>query len=322
MRFYPDKLIFILLMLMAGCTSTQKQGLDEQTIDRSLLPPPDLTLSIPGLGTCTDDDKGRVQINSASPLTVLVHGCNGSAGRFRSLAQVYAFHGQQTLCFSYDDRDKLVDSAAKLADSIGQLSHLTKHANITILGHSMGGLISRKAFEIDFNQVDKQAGTSLDLITVSAPFAGIEAANTCGIEPLHWLSLGVVPTICWIITGDNWFEITASSNFIQQPGGLLPIVERHLKVSTDETGACRRINSDGQCIESDDIFNLSEQYQPLVDNHPNVVDVQVDAGHVEIVGYKSVPPKKLISVLQQYGYISQTPRESIGRLEQLLADLY
>jgi len=29
---------------------------------------------------------------------VLVHGCKGSAGRFRSLAQLYAFHGQQAVC--------------------------------------------------------------------------------------------------------------------------------------------------------------------------------------------------------------------------------
>jgi hypothetical protein len=46
-------------------------------------------------------------------VTILVHGCFGSAGRFRPLAQVYAFQGQQTACFSYNDRNRLFTSKAQ-----------------------------------------------------------------------------------------------------------------------------------------------------------------------------------------------------------------
>ena len=72
-------------------------------------------------------------------MTILVHGCNGSAGRFRSLAQLYAFHGQQAACYSYDDRDSLVKSADNLVTVINKLSSIMKNKDISIVGHSMGG---------------------------------------------------------------------------------------------------------------------------------------------------------------------------------------
>ena len=315
-------LVYFLALFVVGCGSSFPYIPETQKLDHSHLPLPDVTLSVSNLSSCTDSDADSIQIDSTSPVTVLVHGCNGSAGRFRSLAQLYAFHGQQAVCYSYDDRDSLVDSAEKLAASLSRLADVTNIQKMSILGHSLGGLIARKALDSEDKIFSAPSDKKLELITVSAPFAGIEAAKYCGDRSLHWLSLGIVPGICWLITGDNWYEITSSSNFITHPKPMLASVKRHLKVVTNEKNTCRLKSNDGNCIESDDIFELPEQYQPVIDSDPNVIGVQVDAGHVEIIGNKQVAPRKLISILQEYGMLSYTPPDRRVAFEKLLADLY
>ena len=49
---------------------------------------------------------------------MLVHGCRGSAGHFRALAQLYAFHGQQAVCFAYDPGDSLVKASGELITAL------------------------------------------------------------------------------------------------------------------------------------------------------------------------------------------------------------
>ena len=314
--------VYLFFIMLTGCISSFPYVPERQQLDSSRLPIPDVTVSIPNLSACTDSDDKSIQIDSKSPLTVLVHGCNGSAGRFRSLAQLYAFHGQQAVCYSYDDRDSLVYSADKLAIAVSKLADVTNNQGISIIGHSMGGLIARKAVEKDNKSSNTLIDKNLELITISAPLSGIESANHCGIKPLHWLSLGVIPGICWLITGDNWSEITPSSSFIMYPEPLIPSVQKYLKIVTNEKNTCRRKGSDGSCIESDYVFNLSEQYHPRIDNYPNVTGVQVDAGHVEIVGDKRIVPRKLVSILQVYGMLAYTSPDRREALEKLLANLY
>lgn len=312
----------LLVLFIVGCAASSAYVPNVERIDGSLLPEPDVMVSIPHLGACTDADDPYIQIHSGAPITVLVHGCNGSAGRFRSLAQLFAFYGKQTVCFEYNDRDSLFDIAEQLADSLDQLSDVTHSPSIYLLGHSLGGLIARKALERGYEKSFKRHDKQVELITVSAPFAGISAAKYCGMRPLHWFSLGIVPGICWMATGDNWFEITSSSDFIKYPQSLTPSVQKFLKIVTNEANTCRRESPDGRCLESDDIFRLSEQYHPTVDSYPNVIDVKVDAGHVEIVGDKDISPKKLLSVLQAHGLLPPTPAHRKAALESLLARLY
>jgi hypothetical protein len=38
------------------------------------------------------------------------------------------------------------------------------------------------------------------------------------------------------------------------------------------------------------VFSLAEQYHPVIDNYKQLINVEVEAGHVEIVGYKHVAP--------------------------------
>ena len=313
--------IFIFASLV-GCTISLPYLPESQQLERGSLPQPDVAVDIPYLRSCTDSPIRTLKFNSSYPVTVLVHGCNGSAGRFRSLAQLYAFHGQQAVCFSYNDRDSLVDISGQLITALDSLASHIRNRNLMVIGHSMGGLVARKAMERDRRGEWQNDDVSIKLATVSAPFAGIEIASHCGIKFLHWLSLGTVPGICWAITGDNWYEITSASNFIRYPEPLLKSVQRYLKVVTDERDTCRSKSKNGSCIESDHVFSLAEQYHPVIDNYKQLINVEVEAGHVEIVGYKHVAPRKLLSILQQQGMLAPTPPERRVALERLLAKLF
>jgi len=310
-------ILLVCISLLFACSSSRYIA-QPQPLQMENLPAADTKVQIANLGSCTDSQDRTLKFNANYPITVLVHGCNGSAGRFRSLAQLYAFHGQQAVCYSYDDRDKLTQNADKLVTALDKLVSVSGNENITVIGHSMGGLIARKAME------NKRLNNylNLNLVTVSAPLAGIDAASTCSSQALNWLSLGIVPAICWGITGDNWYEITAQSDFIKYPAPLSNSVRRYLKIVTNEKNTCRLINSQGRCVESDYVFELNEQYQSIIDSYQQVTNIQVDAGHVEIVGYKDVQPRKLLAILQQENIISATPVERQAELDLLLSQLY
>lgn len=305
-----------LINLLSACSNSYIE--ESQPLQAGQLPLPNTQVQIPNLGACTDAQDRTLKFNSDEPITILVHGCNGSAGRFRSLAELYAFHGQQTACYSYDDRDSLAKTADKLVEAIDKLSAATNNQNISIIGHSMGGLVARKAMEKDGINKD----ITVKLVTVSAPLAGIAAANTCGSTSLNWLSLGIIPSICWGITGDNWREITSTSSFINQTTPLSPSVERYLKIVTNEKNTCRKKNALGKCIESDYVFDLAEQYHPVIDKYSQITNIQVDAGHVGIVGDKNVTPWKLLNILQQEEMLATTPPDRQAALEDLLVSLY
>lgn len=314
--------VALLASLISACTFLQPQNFDPSPLEPGRLPAPDITVQLPQLGPCTDGQEQAFDLDSSKPVTILVHGCNGSAGRFRSLAQLYAFHGQQAVCFSYNDRASLVLGAEQLTSAIGALAEKMSNRDITIIGHSMGGLVARKAMEGEHRTEWEGNGLNVNLVTVSAPVSGIAAATPCGYRSLHWASLGLVPLTCRAVTGDNWYEITDSSDFIRRPGPLIASVQRYVKVVTDERKACRRRDAAGTCVESDHIFSLAEQYQPIIDSYPRLTNIQVEAGHVEIVGYKGVAPHQLISILQQQGLLAATPAERELALQVLMAKLY
>jgi hypothetical protein len=308
------------LVLLAGCATPAAPDPALVSIDQSRLAAPNTSMTIAGLGPCTDSPDRTLKLASSQPVTVLVHGCFSSAGLFRGLAQVLAFHGQQTACFTYNDRDSLKVSASQLSTAIAQLGQQMDNKQISIIGHSQGALIARKALVAGpTNSI--AADAQLRLVTVSGPFAGIAAANTCGNRALRVVSLGIVNAICQAITGDKWSEITPTSAFILDPGHLHARVKEHLKVVTDERGSCRRINN-GNCAESDAIFSLAEQRNPVVDSDPLARIVEVKAGHVEIVGDKRVAPVKLITILQQNQVILPTAPDRMEKLGQLLSRLY
>lgn len=316
-------LVIILISIMLGaCATSVPSDPEYATIDTKNLPTPDFSANITGLSPCTNSDDTTIHLNSDEPVYIIVHGCFGSAALFRSLAQVFAFHGQQAVCFTYDDRDSLTQSSAELITALDKLSTKMGNKQITVIGHSQGGLISRRALIEERDDRLQANGTEYSLVTISSPYAGIAAADHCGSTTLRWLTLGLIVPVCMVISGDKWYEITAPSSFIQQPGTILDQVSSHLKIVTDERGTCRKFDENGVCIEDDFVFSVNEQYFEKVDSADFVENLEVDAGHAEIVGNYRVPPKKLIKILQDKGIMHRTPHERKEKLSYLLKQLY
>lgn len=312
--------LFYSLLLLGGCATRDVPNPSYYHMDQSNLPKPDVALNIPGLGPCTDSPDRTLHLNSHEPVTVLTHGCFGSSGQFRGLAQVLAFQGQQTACFTYDDRAALTQSAIEMRNAVNQFAEQTQIPQLTVIGHSQGALVARKSFtELPVQPPKHQP--ELRLVTISGPFDGIASAKTCGKTWLSWVSVGLLPLSCYVVTGAKWMDITYSSRFIREPGVLIPEVGSYLKIDTDETGTCRR-EQDGRCLESDYVFSLSEQHNPLVEADARASRVLVRAGHVEIVGDKRLAPTKLIAVLQQQGVIRPSAPERLSAFKQMLARVY
>ena len=323
MRMTSMVMTLAAVALQAGCSAVKLIDDPElQFIDRGSLSPADIRLNISGLGPCTDNADRSLQLDSRQPVHVLVHGCFGSSGRFRSLAQVFAYHGQQTICFTYNDRDSLMRSSGELTAALDQLGQTMQNQQVTVIGHSQGALIARKALVAERPDALRNGDARLRLVTVSGPFAGIASAKPCGNPLTRALSLGLIAPLCRIATGDKWADITYSSEFILQPGELLKQVTGYLKVDTDESGSCRRFDNAGACKESDAVFSLGEQRNAAIDRDPVAKVANVKAGHVEIVGDERVAPVKLIAVLQQNGVLNATEPHRRAGFDALLTKLY
>lgn len=318
--FFPPSsfLAAALALCLAGCATRSLPDPAYYEIADGMLPAPNLTLEIPGLGPCTDNPDRRLRLNNSQPVNVLVHGCFGSSGEFRGLAQVLAFQGQQAACFTYDDRAELGESASELRKALNQLAEQSNLPQITLIGHSQGALIARKSMTASDAPLPP---TRLDLVTISGPFGGINAAKPCGYDWMHLLSLGLTKASCHLVTGAKWADITYASRFIREPGSLAPGVGRYLKIDTDERGTCRRWENE-RCVESDLIFSLDEQHHPFIDSDAHTRIVQVAAGHVEIVGDKRVAPVKLLDVFQQEGILRRVPDERRAAYRALLVKVY
>jgi hypothetical protein len=310
--------IVVVVGSLAACAT--RDPIVAADLEPGRLPVPNATLDITGLGPCTDNPDRRLRIDASQPVHVLVHGCFGSSGQFRGLAQVLAFHGQQAACFTYDDRAKLGDSAGQLRAALRQLAEQTQVPHVTVIGHSQGALIARRSLTDAVAEPLPARPLGLRLVTVSGPFAGIESARPCGRTWLYPATLGLLPLSCYVTTGAKWADITYSSRFIREPGRLASPVLDHLKIDTDERNTCRR--KDGErCVESDEIFSLDEQRLAL-DNEARMKRVLVSAGHVEIVGDKREAPTKLLEVLQAEGVLRVTPPHQTAAFERLLSQVY
>ena len=309
------------MALLAGCATEGTIDPELRTIDQGKLPSANITLNIRGLGSCTDNPDRSLHLNAQQPVTVLVHGCFGSSGQFRGLAQVLAFHGQQTACFTYNDRDSMMLSSGQLTSALEQLAQKMDNKHVTVIGHSQGALVARKSLVANRPDPIRNGDLQLRLVTVSGPFAGIASAAQCGNPVTRVLTLGLVGLTCKIVTGDKWSEITFTSEFILQPGPLHKQVHDYLKIVTDERGTCRRLDNEA-CAETDEVFSLEEQRNAIIDRDPIITIVEVTAGHVEIVGDKRVAPVKLIAILQRNGVLNPTEPQRRADLKLLLMKLY
>lgn len=269
-----------------------------------------------------DNSKQPLHIRIEQPLVLIVHGCFASAGHFKALAGVYEHLGQQTACFEYDDRESLEKVSGNLAQTVNKLSSVIGDNKMTIIGHSQGGLISRRA--VTKNRQDGKSIThsNLELVTVSAPFNGIEASSHCGISWLRMATLGIVDGICYLVTGEKYLQIPPQTDFINYPGDLAPEVSRHLIIKTDESGTCRSNSSSGECTQDDFVFTLNEQSQLSVDNMKRSESTTIAAGHAEIVGNEVEVPWKLIETLQQFEVMARPNQSELEQFYAVVQKIY
>lgn len=275
---------------------------------------------IVGLFACEAEGRDVVDLDPERPVTVIVHGCHSSGERFKTLSQVFEANGQQTICFNYNDRDYLNTSATQLAEALGALQLRLKPQELTILGHSQGGLVARRALQADLPRpLVTQAGFGYRLVTVSSPFSGIASSADCGRTWLHVLSLSVTVGVCLAITGNKWTEIPPGSGFMKNRAA---VESRHLQIVTDERATCRTRRSDGTCAADDFVFGLQEQYSDVVSAEPRVTTVELKEGHTAVVGENGVPPLLLLDTLKQHDVLAQTPPQRQAEFAELLSRLY
>jgi len=303
-----------LLGTLAGCTRAKPPSTPLHLAHTTT------TLRLPGIGPCGGDPNEAVTIDPLRPLAVLVHGCHSTQEDFATLAEILSIHEQQTVCFRYDDRERVSTSAAQLRSALEQLSQQLVERNVVVLGHSQGGLVARAA--VTTSQEDgpmKLPAGRYRLVTVSAPFGGIRAAAHCGSVPYHLASLGVTIAVCRGISGAKWNEIHPNAAMVTSPAPLDPAIGEHLKIVTDERESCRRYSPDGRhCMQDDFVFSVAEQHNARIERDPRVVETPIAAGHVEVVGARH-EPRKLLETLQQHGMMRETSPEQRIVLERMIA---
>lgn len=293
----------VLLTALAGCATTP----DSLPIDASNLPPADSVIEISGVTPCTAETDPRVRLNRAAPVAILVHGYRGTPAHLRPLAQELADRGLQTVCFEYDDREMLITSAVELARTIDALAGLLVQPRITVVGHSQGGLIARKALVNELPEPVQAVGARLHLVTVATPFAGTASARLCASPTARVMSLGLGDLVCRLISGKKWYEITHASDFIREPGTLAPMVREHLMIITDEADSCRRFDARGVCTVGDYVIGVGEQRFPPVEAEARAKRVLVKAGHLEIVGESGGSAGKLVAVMERHALVAPAP---------------
>ena len=314
---WPGALVALLAMaLCGGCSAVIRQNIRIDPGDGS-------ELRIEGLDDCDDFASPSVDLDPTNPLVLLVHGCKASSGRYRHLAKIFEAHGQQTLCFNYQYRGRIGSSSEGLAGSIGALTLRLQHPELTLIGHSQGGLVARRAVVAGRGQQGEAPDLlKLRLVTVSSPFNGIASSSHCGIPAFHIFTLGVMTALCQGVAGSIWPEIHPRSDFVTNPGEMLDIVSHHLMVVTDERGSCRRRSANGRCLTDDFVFSLEEQRNELVTQDPRVTDREVRDGHAAIVGDEDRPPLQLMAILQEHGIMNRTPSDRQAEIRALLSRLY
>jgi len=210
---------------------------------------------------------------------VLVHGNLAEDDHFAELAAALADGEEQVACYRWRIGGRLTRAATDLRDALAALDAL-ELPRIRVLGHSLGGLAARRALT---EEVGEPLRTPVELVTVATPFAGVQAASTCGKTWLRVLSLGAVGAICRRLTrGAKWRDIHPRASLIEDPGQLGPWVQRHLHVVTTERGHCRREGPDGTCAEDDHVFDTTEQATPRIAG-PRLEQTTLDAGHAAAV---------------------------------------
>lgn len=290
---------------MSGCAATPAARLEYGTHQTIL----------PGLDACDDRGTDPVELDPLRPVVVLVHGCNSSSGMFLRMAEVFRQRGQQVICFSYGYRRRIKQSAHRLRRALSGLATEVASPQITVIGHSQGGLVARAALQSDEVTPPLPETVGIRLVTISSPFNGIAISKHCGMWPAHVFSLGIVTAICQGVAGSAWVDIHPQAAYVKHPHPLGPWVASHLVVRTNESGSCLESRTDGRCSKSDTVFSLVEQTNPALIADPRTRTLTLKAGHSAVVGHAGAPPSLLLRTLEHEGILRGSGPEDEAFLE-------
>lgn len=209
----------------------------------------------------------RLPLDPRRPVVVWVHGYDPAQGEADPLLRDLERRGHQLVRFRYDWRERMDRSADTLVRAVRALRAEYSLPGLTVVGHSQGGLISRKAMTVG-RGLTLAGDVPIDLWTIASQFAGYGSAN-----------------FTYLLPKVNIFGVKAShrdlrswSPFMRRPGALGPNV-RHVKVETRERGKQRL--EGGRLVDD---CSAPRQNQPQVDSDPRLVHrVTLDLGHVGVL---------------------------------------
>lgn len=209
----------------------------------------------------------RLPLDPRRPVVVWVHGYDPAQGEADPLLRDLERRGYQIVRFRYDWGQDMDGSADALVRAVRALRAEFGLKRLTVVAHSQGGLVSRKAMTVG-REPTLAGDVPIDLVTIASQFPGYGSAN-----------------FTYLLPKVNIFGVKAShrdlrswSPFIRHPGALGANV-RHIKIETRERGKQRLEN--GKRVDD---CSAPNQPQPEVDADPRLVHkATLDLGHVGVL---------------------------------------
>lgn len=115
----------------------------------------------------------------SKPLLLFVHGINGSPRDFEGLVDRLETDEFRVAFFYYPSGLRLEDNAYILSQTMNELSIRSPGQRITLVGHSMGGLIAKRYIQMQAKS--RQAGVLERFVSISTPWLGHGGAGA-GVE--------------------------------------------------------------------------------------------------------------------------------------------
>ena len=217
---------------------------------------------------------------------ILVHGFNPTSSELDPLENELEHRGYKVVRFTYDYKQALEISADEFTQFVLRLSAETTGGNLTVIAHSMGGLVSRRAMTAGRRQSLAGTATPVKLITIASPFGGFASANATLLWPFNTFGIN-----------ESFRSLGTMRDFIRTPGALGQNIS-HIKIETDEREKTRTQN--GMTV-SDALVLPENQKNNAVDSDPGLkAKITLNAGHMGVLSTGSAVSGQLLEALDRY----------------------